>query len=121
MTEVQPDLPEIPYMDRDHHFWKVQYHLIFILTSAQLLGIPKVNPMEQPVTLLETGTKAVILRLEGGHWFQHKMRGIGIREQKTIRLVAKHPFNGPVVVEIDGREMTIGRRMAEHIITAVME
>ena len=110
-------------MDRDNHFWKVQHliRLIFILTNAQLLGIPKVNPMEQPVTLLETGTTAVIRRLEGGHWFQHKMRGIGIREQKTIRLVAKHPFNGPVVVEVDGREMTIGRRMAEHIITAVPE
>jgi len=123
MRIPQPDLPEKPYMDRDNHFWKVQHliRLIFILTSAQLLGIPKMNPMEQPVTLLETGTTAVILRLEGGHWFQHKMRGIGIREQKTIRLVAKHPFNGPVVVEVDGREMTIGRRMAEHIITAVPE
>ena len=79
------------------------------------------NPMEQPVTSLEPGTKAVILRLEGGHWFQNKMRGIGIREQKTIRLVAKHPFNGPVVVEVDGREVTVGHRMAGHIIIGVPE
>jgi ferrous iron transport protein A len=77
--------------------------------------------MEQPLTFLETDTTAVILRLEGGHWFQNKMRGIGIREQKPIRLVAKHPFNGPVVVEVDGREITIGRRMADHIITGVPE
>jgi len=77
--------------------------------------------MEQPVTFLETGNTAVILRLEGGHWFQNKMSVMGIREQKTIRLVAKHPFNGPVVVEVDGREITIGRRMADHIITGVPE
>jgi ferrous iron transport protein A len=77
--------------------------------------------MEQPVTFLETGNTAVILRLEGGHWFQNKMRVMGIREQKTIRLVAKHPFNGPVVVEVDGREITIGCRMADHIITGVPE
>jgi ferrous iron transport protein A len=77
--------------------------------------------MDQPLISLETGTSALIIRLEGGHGFQNKMRVIGIREQKTIRLVAKHPFNGPVVVEVDGREITIGRRMAEHIITTVPE
>ena len=73
--------------------------------------------MSQPVTSLETGTSAVILRLEGGHLFQRKMGNIGIRELKTIQLVAKHPFHGPVVVEVDGREITLGRRMAQHIIT----
>jgi len=46
---------------------------------------------------------------------------LGHGSKKTIRLVAKHPFNRPVVVEVDGREMTIGRRIAEHIITAVPE
>jgi len=95
--------------------------LIFIQAVSTLLGIPKVNPMEQPVTSLGTGNTAVILRLEGGHWFQNRMRVIGIRERKTIRLVAKHPFKGPVVVEVEGREMTIGRRMAEHIIIMIPE
>lgn len=73
--------------------------------------------MEQPITSLETGTTAVILKLEGGYMFQKKMGAIGIREQKTLRIVAKYPFNGPVVIEIDGRELTLGRHMAEHIIT----
>jgi len=73
--------------------------------------------MEHPITSLETGTTAVILKLEGGYIFQKRMGAIGIREQKTIRLVAKHPFHGPVVIEIDGREITLGRHMAEHIIT----
>ncbi len=73
--------------------------------------------MIQPVSHLETGKSAVILRLEGGFHFRKKMFCMGIREQKTVRLVAKHPFYGPVVIEVDGREITIGRRMAEHIIT----
>jgi ferrous iron transport protein A len=90
--------------------------LIYILATAKVLGIPNVNIMEKPVTYLETGKNAVILRLEGGYLFRKKMGAMGIREQKTIRLVAKHPFHGPVVVEVDGREMTLGRRMAEHII-----
>ncbi len=93
------------------------YRLIFIQAADTLLGIPKGFIMEKPITSLETGNTAVILRLEGGFLFRKKMGDLGIRERKTIRLVAKHPFHGPVVIEIDGREMTIGRRMAQHIIT----
>lgn len=72
--------------------------------------------MTQPITSLETGRIAVVIRLEGGHLFQKKMGEMGIREGKTIRVVAIHPFHGPVVVEVDGREITLGRHMAEHII-----
>ena len=77
--------------------------------------------MEQPVTSLETGTTAVIVRLDGGHRFRKKMADMGIRERKIIRLIAKHPFHGPVVVDVDGRETTIGRRMAAQIITGTPE
>jgi len=73
--------------------------------------------MEQPISTLGPGKRAVILRLEGGAQFRKKMGDMGIREGKTIRLVAIHPFHGPVVVEVDGRETTLGRRMAGHIIT----
>ena len=90
--------------------------LLFIPAIARILGIPKGYEMTQPVTYLETGKTAVVVRLEGGYLFQRKMGAIGIREQKIIRLVAKHPFHGPVVVEVDGREITLGRHMAEHII-----
>jgi len=72
--------------------------------------------MEQPITSLETGKTAIIIRLEGGYLFRKKMGDMGIRERKTIRLVAIHPFHGPIVVEVDGREITLGRGMAEHII-----
>lgn len=73
--------------------------------------------MEQPVISLEPGKTAVIIRLDGGFLFRKKIGEMGIREGKTIRLVAIHPFHGPVVVEIDEREITLGRGMAEHIIT----
>jgi ferrous iron transport protein A len=73
--------------------------------------------MEKPITSLEIGKSAVILRLEGGFLFRKKMGDLGIRERKIIRLVAIHPFHGPAVVEVNGREMTLGRRMAQHIIT----
>lgn len=77
--------------------------------------------MPQPITSMVPGMHMVILRLEGGAQFRSRMGAIGIREQKTIRLVAKHPFHGPLVIEVDGREITIGRGMAQHIIAEVLE
>ncbi len=68
------------------------------------------------MTSLSEGQEARICRLDGGRGFQRKMRTIGIREGKVINILARHPFGGPVVVEIEGRNTTIGRGMASRII-----
>jgi ferrous iron transport protein A len=65
---------------------------------------------------LKEGQSGRIVRLEGGQHFQRKLRTIGIREGKKILVLAKQPLGGPIVVEIDGRDTTIGRRMAGRII-----
>ena len=69
---------------------------------------------------LKEGQSGIIVRLEGrlegGLHFQRKLRTIGIREGKNILILAKQPLGGPVVVEIDGRDTTIGRGMASRII-----
>ena len=71
--------------------------------------------METPISHLKEGATATIQRLEGGPVFQRKLRTIGIREGKTIRVVTKHPLGGPLVIDIDGRETTIGRGMSQRI------
>jgi ferrous iron transport protein A len=65
---------------------------------------------------LREDDEARIIRLEGGRHFQRKLRTIGIREGKTIIMLAKQPLGGPLVVEIDGRETTMGRGMARRVI-----
>lgn len=72
--------------------------------------------METPITNLKEGKEATIVSLAGGHGFKRKLRTVGIREGKIIKVQTKQPFGGPVVVEIDGRETTIGRGMAQRII-----
>jgi Fe2+ transport system protein FeoA len=71
--------------------------------------------MEIPLINLEPGKKAVISRLEGGHGFKINVRTRGIREGKTIEVLTAYPLHGPIVVRIDGRETTMGRRMASRI------
>ena len=76
--------------------------------------------LQVQLTRLKVGEKATIIRLEGGQQFQKKLRTTGIREGKIIVLLTKQPFGGPIVVEIDGRETTIGRGMAQRIIVDVL-
>ncbi len=40
---------------------------------------------------------------------------IGIRPGATIEVIEKHPFDGPIVVKVEGRDRTVGERLAENI------
>jgi len=72
---------------------------------------------KQPVPLpsIEQDAQCVVAVLAGGLGFQKRLRSMGVREGKKLRIVAKHPFAGPLVVEVDGRKITIGRGMASKI------
>jgi ferrous iron transport protein A len=72
--------------------------------------------METPITDLKEGESGIIVSLAGGGSFQRRLRTIGIREGKTVKLLSKQPFGGPFVVEIDRRQTTVGRGMARRII-----
>ncbi|MEM1513504.1 MAG: FeoA family protein [Candidatus Thermoplasmatota archaeon] len=75
--------------------------------------------MEISLTDLEIGKEGKIVRIEGGFGFKRRLRNVGLRENKIIRKVASHPLNGPIVVEIDGREISIGRGMARKIFVEI--
>jgi len=76
--------------------------------------------METPITSLRAGTVAQITTLLGqGCSFQRKLRTMGIREGKKLKVVAIHPFAGPMVLDIDGRQITLGRSIAQRIMVRV--
>jgi len=68
-----------------------------------------------PLSSLKQGEKAVVTALAGGSGFERRLRSMGIKEGKVICLDAKHHFSGPLVVDVDGRQITIGRGMASKI------
>jgi len=41
-------------------------------------------------------------------------------EGKIVKVVTRHPFGGPLVLEVDGNKTTIGRGMARRIIVKVV-
>jgi len=67
------------------------------------------------ISQLAPGETATIATLHGGCIFQNRLRGFGITEGKKVRMVAKHPLSGPLVLEVEHRQVTIGRGMAQKI------
>jgi ferrous iron transport protein A len=72
--------------------------------------------METSIAELKEGEDGTIVDLVGGSAFQRKLRTMGIREGQTIKLVSRQPFGGPLVVEVERQQTTIGRKMAQRII-----
>ena len=72
------------------------------------------------VTLLQLkpDEKAIVKTLLGGGGMQHRLRSVGIKDGKLLRVVARHHFAGPLVVEVERRHITIGRGMAQKIVVA---
>ena len=73
---------------------------------------------ETTLALLHQGDKATVVALQGGCGFQHRVRSVGLKEGKLLRVVARHHFSGPLVVEVERHHITIGRGMAQKIIVA---
>jgi len=74
-----------------------------------------------PLPRLKENCTATIIMLVGGWGFQRKLRTLGIREGKPIKVMTSQPFGGPLVAEIEGRKITIGRGMAQKIIVETKE
>jgi len=67
------------------------------------------------ISQLVPGEIATIAALHGGSGFKNRLRSVGITEGKKVRIVAKHPLSGPLVLEVERRQVTIGRGMSQKI------
>lgn len=74
--------------------------------------------MKESILDLEAGTEGVIVDITGGQGFQRRLGTRGLRIGKRIRVVAKQ-FRGPIVVESEGFQITLGRGMAKKVLLEV--
>ena len=64
---------------------------------------------------IELGKKVKFVAFHGGEAFQHKMLSLGLLPGDLARVVRRAPLDGPVLIEISGREFALGRDVAEKI------
>ena len=67
---------------------------------------------------LQQNKIATVIAIDGCSKFQKQLLNLGIHKDKKIRMVASQLFSGPLTIEIDGKQISIGRGMASKIIIA---
>ncbi len=69
-------------------------------------------------TLLRSpvGTKVRIAGIDGEETLQRKLRHYGVFVGDQARLMRLAPLGGPLLVEINGREIALGRGIAAKIL-----
>jgi len=65
---------------------------------------------------LKEGESAEVVELEGGFGLQQHLTSLGISPGKIIRKVPVSRGRGPVMVEVEGNRVTIGKGMASKVI-----
>jgi ferrous iron transport protein A len=62
-----------------------------------------------------------IRSVSGGFGWEKKFESMGIRRGRRLRKIACQPFGGPVVIEVDGSKISLGRGIAAKIEVEVIK
>lgn len=66
----------------------------------------------------------LILEIESlalGSGWEKRFESLGIRKGRRLRKIACQPFGGPVVIELDGSKISLGRGIASKIGVEVVQ
>jgi ferrous iron transport protein A len=74
-----------------------------------------------PLLNLQIGEEGRIVDIRGGFGFQRKLRTMGLREGKTVKMISIQPIRGPITISVGGCTITLGRGMAKRIFVEVGE
>lgn len=64
---------------------------------------------------IEVGRRATVVEIDGGAGVRNHLNTLGIHMGDTIRVVERAPFRGPVLVEIHGTRVALGRGVARKV------
>ena len=64
---------------------------------------------------VEIGKTVRVVSFDGGRKLEHKLRQLGILPGNCARIIRFAPLGGPVLVEVEGRSIAIGRGVASRI------
>lgn len=73
---------------------------------------------DRPLLQLNRGHRARIIGFSGGHMLAAKLRQLGIVPGVCVRVIRVAPLSGPVLIEVDGRSIALGRQIASRVLVA---
>lgn len=69
----------------------------------------------------QAGASIRILKFDTGHGLAAKLRQLGLAPGELAKVLRRAPFRGPVMLQIGGREIALGRSIAQKILVEVIE
>lgn len=57
-----------------------------------------------------------VKNFRGGHGMQRRLAQLGFLPGNKVRVIRSGPFRGPLLLEVEGREIVLGRGVAAHIL-----
>ena len=72
--------------------------------------------MKRTLVNLTNNEEGLIFSVEGGIGARAKLEAMGIRPGKKIKKTSSQIFKGPVVIEIDGRDIALGYGLAKKVL-----
>ncbi|MBC7169310.1 ferrous iron transport protein A [Candidatus Bipolaricaulota bacterium] len=69
-----------------------------------------------PLASLPPGGAGRLVAIHGGRGSALRLRRLGLRPGALVRMVAAGGWGGPVLLEVDGCRVALGRGLARHIL-----
>ena len=69
----------------------------------------------------QSGQIVRIASFSGGAGLEHKLRQLGLVPGDTARVLRFAPLGGPVLIEVEGRSIALGRGVAAKVIVETDE
>ena len=64
----------------------------------------------------KNGNWVRITGFRGGRGMQSRLAQLGFIPGNQIRIIRTAPFHGPLLIQVEGREIVLGRGVARHIL-----
>jgi len=65
---------------------------------------------------VKTGQTVRIVSFKGGMGLEHKLRQLGLIPGDRAKVLRHAPLGGPILVEVDGRSIALGRGVASKVV-----
>ncbi len=65
---------------------------------------------------LAPGQSAQVVAIRAGHGLALRLRSMGLRPGTVVRAVASGPLRGPILLELNGTRLALGRGVARRIL-----
>ena len=80
-----------------------------------MIAVRRASPRMMTLDAVHARRQARVILIEGGHGVRSHLNTLGIHIGDWLTVVERAPFRGPVLVEVNGTRVAIGRGIASKV------